>query len=167
MKLKEDIRSLKEEPKLIIAADKTRNFYKTEVADYRTLLKRNVEKECKRGPDDLIDTFNKEDKTVAEELDIKDRMIHQTQMQTAFITMKDHKDNFLNNPKCRLVNPCKSELGRISKKIVEKIVMNVKQKSGLNLWKNTHAVIDWYKGLQNKERYCFIQFDITSWKKQN
>ena len=162
MKLKEDIRSLKEEPKLIIAADKTRNFYKTEVADYRTLLKRNVEKECKRGPDDLIDTFNKEDKTVAEELDIKDRMIHQTQMQTAFITMKDHKDNFLNNPKCRLVNPCKSELGRISKKIVEKIVMNVKQKSGLNLWKNTHAVIDWYKGLQNKERYCFIQFDINS-----
>ena len=161
-KLKEEIRSLKQEPKLIIAADKTRNFYKMEADDYKTLLKRNVEKECKRGPEDLIDTFNNEDKAVAEKLEITDRMIHQMQMQESFITVKDHKDNFRNNPQCRLVNPCKSELGKVAKQIVEKIVMNVKQKSGLNLWKNTHAVIDWYKGLQSKEEYCFIQFDINS-----
>ena len=161
-KLKEDIRSLKQEQKLIIAADKTRNFYKMDVDPYRALLKKNVEKECKRGPEDLIDTFNKEDKAVAEELGINDRMIHQTQVQTGFITMKDHKENFLDNPQCRLLNPCKSELGKISKKIVENIVTIVKQKSGLKLWKNTHAVVDWYKGIQNKEKYCFIQFDINS-----
>ena len=35
--------------------------------------------------------------------------------QHAFITLKDHKDNFKNNPKCRLVNPSKSGVGRISK----------------------------------------------------
>ena len=33
-----------------------------------------------------------------------------------FITMKDHKQNFLNNPKTRLLYPAKNELGRISKK---------------------------------------------------
>ena len=35
--------------------------------------------------------------------------------QHAFITLKDHKDNFKNNAKCRLVNPSKSGVGRISK----------------------------------------------------
>ena len=29
---------------------------------------------------------------------------------TCFVTTKDHKKNFLNNPKVRLVNPGKNEL---------------------------------------------------------
>lgn len=32
-----------------------------------------------------------------------------------FITLKDHKPNFITNPKCRLINPSKSELGKVSK----------------------------------------------------
>ena len=34
---------------------------------------------------------------------------------TCLITLKDHKDNFLNNLAVRLINPAKSELGRINK----------------------------------------------------
>ena len=161
-KLRADIRSLNQEPKLIISADKTSNFYKVESGGYKTLLKRNVEKECKKGPDNLIDNFNREDKAVAEDLDIADRMIHQTQKQSAFVTFKDTKDNFYNNPQCRLVNPTKSDLGKIAKQIVEKIVINVKHKTGLNLWKNTYSCIDWYRSIQNKQRYNFIQYDINS-----
>ncbi|XP_065639655.1 uncharacterized protein LOC136072378 [Hydra vulgaris] len=33
-------------------------------------------------------------------------------MNTAFITIKDHKDDFINNTKCRLINPSKPELGK-------------------------------------------------------
>ena len=32
-----------------------------------------------------------------------------------FITIKDRKENVLNNPKVCLINPAKNELGRISK----------------------------------------------------
>ncbi len=35
-----------------------------------------------------------------------------------FISLKDHKENFENNPKCRLINPAKSESGKLSKIIL-------------------------------------------------
>ena len=34
-----------------------------------------------------------------------------------FSTLKDHKENFQNNPTVRLINPAKNEIGRISKAI--------------------------------------------------
>ena len=39
----------------------------------------------------------------------------------AFIIIKDHKPNFRNNSKCRLINPAKNKLGLASKKYLEKI----------------------------------------------
>ena len=39
----------------------------------------------------------------------------------AFITLKDYKDNFENNPKYRLLNPAKSEIGIISKHHLQRI----------------------------------------------
>ena len=39
--------------------------------------------------------------------------------QHVYITLKDRKENFRNNTKCRLINPFKSEIGRVSKKISE------------------------------------------------
>ena len=38
-----------------------------------------------------------------------------------FITLKDHKENFINNPTVRLLNPAKNEVGRISKTISSQI----------------------------------------------
>ena len=35
--------------------------------------------------------------------------------------MHSFKDNFQNNPKCRLINPAKSEIGIISKRYIEEI----------------------------------------------
>ena len=37
--------------------------------------------------------------------------------KNCFFTLKDHKDNFANNPLVRLINPAKNELGKISKVI--------------------------------------------------
>ena len=39
----------------------------------------------------------------------------------AFISLKDHKPDFENHPKCRLINPAKSQLGKVSKAILDKI----------------------------------------------
>ena len=37
---------------------------------------------------------------------------------SCFITLKDQKQNFLFNPKVRLLNPAKNKLGRIRKSII-------------------------------------------------
>ena len=45
--------------------------------------------------------------------------------KNAFVTLKDHKPNFQNHPTCRLINPTKSEIGVISKKILQPRTRNV------------------------------------------
>ena len=98
-KMRDDLTSVKQNPdKMLVAADKTRNLYKMTPAGYKELKKRNVEKEYKRGPDNLLDTINSEDKEVAAELNLLGRQIYKVQKQEAFITLKDTKPNFLNNP---------------------------------------------------------------------
>ena len=47
-KLKAEINEIRNEPKLIIAADKTSNFYKVSSQSYSSLLERNIQKEYKK-----------------------------------------------------------------------------------------------------------------------
>ena len=46
-----------------------------------------------------------------------DYQIECTAKNPAFIALKDRKTNFRTSTTCRLLNPCKSELGKIGKKI--------------------------------------------------
>ena len=80
--------------------------------------------------------------------------------QNCLITLKDHKPNFQNRPTVRLLNPAKNELGRISKTILDKINVNFPNSLHLNQWKNTQEVIDWFKGINNKQHQKFIKFNI-------
>ena len=77
-----------------------------------------------------------------------------------FITLKDHKENFQNNPTTRLINPAKNEVGRISKVILDNINKKLQESLGVNQWKSTQNVIKWFSSIQNKERYTFTVFDI-------
>ena len=67
-----------------------------------------------------------------------------------FFTLRDHKDNFVNNPQVRLINPAKNELGRVSKAILGKINLAKREHFSFNQWKNTQKVIDWFKKPQIK-----------------
>ena len=78
----------------------------------------------------------------------------------AYITLKCHKENFNINPKCRLRNLAKSELGKVAKIIKENINKTVRGKLYCNQWRNTSNVIDWFQNITNKENCIFIQFDI-------
>ena len=75
-------------------------------------------------------------------------------------TLKDHKDNFANNPQVRLINPVKNELGRISKFILDKINLAIREHFSFNQWKNTQNVIDWFNKIPNKKVHKFVVFDI-------
>ena len=61
---------------------------------------------------------------------------------SCFITLKDHKPNFLSNPKVRLLNPTKSELGRITKSILDKINTSLRNLIKANQWKDASEVLN-------------------------
>ena len=71
----------------------------------------------------------------------------------AFITFEDHKPNFINNPKCWLINPAKSNIGKVSKKLFDVINSEIRRKSGLLQWRNSSAIISWFKNFSNKKIY--------------
>ena len=77
-----------------------------------------------------------------------------------FITIKDHKENFLNHPKVRLINPAKNELGRISKAILDNINMKSFETTKINQWKNMVSAIKWFNSLKDKHLMKFVMFDI-------
>ena len=77
-----------------------------------------------------------------------------------FISLKDHEENFQNNQTVRLINSGKSELGKISKVILDKINKNIRENLQLNQWKNTSTVIDWFITIQDKHLHNFVIFDI-------
>ena len=102
------------------------------------------------------------DKKIASKLEISDR-IDTTGENTAFITLKDHKPNFTNKPTCRLINPSKSEIGKISKQILERINAKIIQSTGFNQWKNTSEVIDWFDRVNNKHHiHSLLSISVSS-----
>ena len=158
-KLKEDTDRIKNEPKLLIAADKTTNFYKLEPSTYNDLLEKNITKSYKKAQPETTQAIHKENKAIATKLRIDDR-VDTTADKDAFITLKDHKPNFANKPTCRLINPTKSEIGKISKNILDRINRTIAKKHNLNQWKNTTAVINWYQLVQIYRKQTTIQLHL-------
>ena len=130
-KLKNDLKDIENEDKMLIAADKTTNLYKISQNHHKELLMKNITKDYKKADKELPEKINKGDKDIATKLELDDR-IYSTVERQAFITLKDHKDGFENNPKCRLINPTKTELGRVSKHILSDIVKSVKEQLKFN-----------------------------------
>ena len=79
-----------------------------------------------------------------------------------FITLKNHKENFCNKPKCQLINQAKSNLGRVSKKILEKINNAVRSQAKVNKWRNTTAVMELFKSFTTSH-LSFDIFDIADY----
>ena len=158
-KLKNDAIKIKNETKLIIAADKTTNFYKLEPSTYNDLLEQNITKSYKKAQPDTVQAIHAENKNIATKLGIDDR-VDKTANKEAFITLKDHKPNFANKPTCRLINPTKSEIGKISKRILDRINSKIMRTAKFNQWKSTASAIEWFKSIKNKQHLSFICFDI-------
>ena len=140
-KLNTEKEMIRNEPKLVVSADKTSNFFKVEPEEYKELVKKNVEAEYKKENKQNIQKVNKAHKKIVNKLEIEDR-VFKTVKRECFITLKDHKDNFQNNPKCRLLNPTKCELGKVSQQILTKKLTIIRRKTNLNQWKNSYSVIE-------------------------
>ena len=154
-KLKDNIRKIDASDKIIVNADKTSNKYWIEKDDYKNLVEKNIHSECKREKIKNVKDVTKEHQKIVTKLELSKR-VFETEPRSAFVTVKDHKEDFGNNTKCRLINPAKPDVGKISKKILENVVSVVKQKTQLKRWRNTNEVFTWFKGLENKKRKSFI-----------
>ena len=64
-------------------------------------------------------------------------MIEHPARNPAFITLKDHEENFNSKLPCRLINPSKRELGKVSQQKLEKINKIMVQHLNVNQWKNS------------------------------
>ena len=100
-----------------------------------------------------------EAKNIAKKIQLSDR-IECLAKTPAFITLKDHKDNFQSSLHCRLINPSKSELGQVSKSILENINQHLVKLLHVNQWKNSASVIEWFRNIEDKKNCTFIKFDI-------
>ena len=106
-KLDQDVKNINKSENIFVPADKTTNFYKLGRDEYNKLLRDNTTAKYKRTNDSHTNRINKEAKHIAEKLQLEDR-IEKLAQKPAFVTIKDHKENFPNHLQYRLINPSKS-----------------------------------------------------------
>ena len=100
---------------------------------------------------------------IAKKLGLPDRMERFTE-QCAFLTIKDHKCNFgPGSVSCRLINPAKTDIGRIAKHLLQRINEEVRTGTNLNQWRSTQDTLKWFKGLRIGRTTTFIKFDIEAY----
>ena len=133
-----------------MSADKTTYPYSMPRDVYMKLLWENISKSYKTTGKATKQAIDREAGQIATELGIEDR-VEKVAEKKAYITLKDHKEGFWNNPACRLINPAKSEIGMISKQILERLNAKIRDATGLKQWRNTQSVIDWFKNLPSRE----------------
>ena len=136
-------------PKYFLKADKTTNYYKVEVKKSEEMVEKEITKEYKKAPAKLVAEIKAEAVSLATELGVEDRLFA-TQENQAFNTIKDHKEDFRNKPQCRQINPCKPELGKVSKHRLDEILEAVRELSGLTQWKNNREFLLWFNNLSEK-----------------
>ena len=134
--LANDLKKIKSSDKIFVFAGKTRNIYETSLDAYNKLLHDNITKTYKHRSEDNISEINHELKHIAKKLSTGDR-IECMKKRAAFISLKDHKENFENNPKCRLINPAKSNSGTISKLILDEVSTHLRAILNANRWRRT------------------------------
>ena len=124
-------------------------------------MRDNVTTAYKRSNEQTEHTTNLKAKEITDNLDLSDR-IHVLAPKPAYVTLKDHKENFRTNPSCRLINPTKSEIGIIAKKLLDRINTDILRATKVNQWKNTTTVIDWFRRIQPRRNTTFLTFDVVS-----
>ena len=166
--IKEILERVNKTDKLIISADKTRNHYLMDPDEYQKKLLEEITSEYKKAPKDELKKVNSEHARIAAELKLDDRMEIYRQNE-CFLTIKDHKEGFNEGVvKCRLINPAKSDLGVVSKQILEKKINQIMEKTGLNSWQSTGEALCWFENLAEtrpgrSRKMRFLSYDIVGY----
>ena len=123
--LKSDVKLIQQSSKTLTPANKTSNMYRLTKEEYNKMCRNAITSTYKKANGNIKKRISEKGKEIVKKSfnNIIDRMDVNAE-SNCFITIKDHKENFLNHPKVRLINPAKNELGRISKTILDKVIWN-------------------------------------------
>ena len=131
--LKQDLKRMKASNKTMTFADKTTNIYRLIREGHRKILNDSITASYKKASNNIKKKINAAGKQLLCNNKVLKRM--QTNGENnCFISLKDHKENFQNNPTIRLINPAKNELGKMSKVILDTINKNIRENLQLNQW---------------------------------
>ena len=95
--LKKDLGEMRKLEKVIVPSS---NFYTCDVPDYKNLRNENVQKEYRKSTSDAVNTVDKRSGEIAKGLKLDERMQKHSKKE-CFITLKDHKEDFIARPKCK------------------------------------------------------------------
>ena len=177
--LKKWLRSVNTEKKVLIAADKTDNYYYLPPNNLSKIVRNNVTKDYKVVKEEQVDKVNLDTLKLARRLDgnkdfdpNKDRKsglarnMEKYSRQEAFVTIKDHSKKFrtepANNKPVRLINPSKTDMGKVSRRKLQVINKIIREQTGLNQWQSTQQALRWFNGLSNKHKLKFFTFDVDT-----
>ena len=158
--LNSDVQTIKKSDKVYVSADKTSNTYLLKKDDYNKLMRDNVTAHYEKTDVRTEHKINSDASIITSALEIDDR-VEPIAHKSAYITIKDHKEHFPNDVKCRLLNPAKSNIGKIAQQKLQSINQKVREELKLQQWCSTTDCLNWFKSLKNKTRMKFIQFDIV------
>ena len=110
--------------------------------------------------DSEVNNVNKKSAELAKKLNLEDRMEVFTDANANFL-IKDHKEGFPAKVSVRLINPSKTDIGKVSKQILQEINSNLNLVIKQNQWRSSSSVLDWFGNLEGKKASTFVKFDIV------
>ena len=150
--LKTDKDKISQESKVYVKGDKSKNFYKTTPKEYTKLLNKDIHKGYHIAEPEDIKKCKESQKKAVTNIDLGDRVFDSI-VGPAYNTWKDHKENFPNTIKTRLITPTRPHLGKVSKNILARVVNDMRRITKYNQWKNIDSVIEWFKKIPKDVHY--------------
>ena len=79
----------------------------------------------------------------------------------AFLTVKDQKERFPHTLTFRLINPSKSDIGKISQSLLDTINANILKQANINQWTKSQVITS-FKNIESKKTSSFVNFDVEN-----
>ena len=128
------------------------------------MVTENVTKVYRKGNESELNEVNIKVSKIAQKEKLENRMEIFTPGE-AYITIKDHKPDFPGKISCWLINPAKTDVGKLSRKILQDKVTELHDKLQINQWKSTNEVLEWFASLKytkesvKNQKIKFIKFN--------
>ena len=159
--VKKDVNRIKNCEDILVKADKTENIYQVPANEYCKKLTEELTKEYRKVNRNELDKVNREAQKLCSKLQIADRVEKFSEAEP-FYTLKDHKETFNIRPSIRLINPAMSQVGKISKQILEKFNKIIREKSGSMQWTSSSQPVEWFENIKDKQNCKFIKYDVDA-----
>ena len=141
-----DIRRIKESDCIFAKSCKSGKLYEIDKRKYKQMMFKEVIKHYRKAPPNLEKELNSEAKMLASKLGIVD-----------WVEKYNTKNCFI---ECRLINPAKTQIGEVSKIIVQDIYASLRLTLNINQWRSTQDCIKWFNEYDEDDKCSFIKYDI-------